>query len=295
MKIKHILNEQLIKNTGTYSADLIPQVKKIQTLLQRLGYDVGTTGIDGKYGPRTEKAVRRFQQDNSLKVDGIVGPKTLAVLSASKSRSPRGNMPSIQNTNTNTRAVNQGIATTAKTSGSLSSMRQKFKQELQDAEFLDVVLALATAEVGPSNDSAQRAVLETLMNRAIAYNRSIRKEVYGGYYQPINQSATINKRLATIKANQQLRSKVLANLKAVLAGSNDSNVALHNASAGIAKTAHSLADVRAVIGGETFYNKTNPAGDKHYGGGYSGVRNKEQKFVNLVLQSLKNIQTGPQK
>lgn len=284
MKIKHILNEQLIKNTGTYPADLIPQVKKIQTLLQRLGYDVGTTGIDGKYGPRTEKAVRRFQQDNSLKVDGIVGSETLAALSASKSRSPRGNIPSIQNTKT----VNQGIATNAKANGSLSSMRQKFKQELQDAEFLDVVLALATAEVGPSNDSAQRAVLETLMNRAIAYNRSIRKEVYGGYYQPINQSATINKRLATIKSNPQLRKKVLDNLKAVLAGSNDSNVALHNASAGIAKTAQSLADVRAVIGGETFYNKTKPAGDEHYGGGYSGVRNKEQKFVDLVLQSLKN-------
>lgn len=96
MKIKHILNEQLIKNTGTYSADLIPQVKKIQTLLQRLGYDVGTTGIDGKYGPRTEKAVRRFQQDNSLKVDGIVGSETLAALSASKSRSPRGQLTNVQ-------------------------------------------------------------------------------------------------------------------------------------------------------------------------------------------------------
>jgi hypothetical protein len=44
-----------------------------------------------------------------------------------------------------------------------------------------------------------------------------------------------------------------------------------------------LGDVRKVInygsGNETFYNKTNPAGDVHYGGGYSGTRNIEQKWL----------------
>lgn len=118
MKIKQILNEQVIKNTGTYPADLIPQVKKIQTLLQRLGYDVGTTGIDGKYGPRTEKAVRRFQQDNSLKVDGIVGSETVKALTATKGRSPRGQLTNVQTAATPTSTSKSVSSATSNTDSS---------------------------------------------------------------------------------------------------------------------------------------------------------------------------------
>ena len=37
---------------------------------------MGTPAIDGKFGPNTENAVKKFQQDNQLKVDGIAGPET---------------------------------------------------------------------------------------------------------------------------------------------------------------------------------------------------------------------------
>jgi len=43
-------------------------VRNIQAGLQRLGYDAGPA--DGHYGPQTEAAIRRFQQDNGLAVDG---------------------------------------------------------------------------------------------------------------------------------------------------------------------------------------------------------------------------------
>ena len=51
-----------------------------QTLLAGLGYDLGTTGTDGQYGPRTATAVRRFQHNNGLTPDGIIGQATWKLL-----------------------------------------------------------------------------------------------------------------------------------------------------------------------------------------------------------------------
>lgn len=55
-----------------------PDVREMQSKLIQLGYGVGT--LDGKFGPATESAVRKFQQDHGLKVDGIAGPKTISAL-----------------------------------------------------------------------------------------------------------------------------------------------------------------------------------------------------------------------
>lgn len=41
-------------------------VKAMQRRLEELGYSVGSTGIDGKYGPRTSRAVVAFKRDNNL-------------------------------------------------------------------------------------------------------------------------------------------------------------------------------------------------------------------------------------
>lgn len=50
------------------------RVKKIQRRLKELGYYEGA--IDGIYGPSTEGAVKAFQREEGLAVDGIVGPNT---------------------------------------------------------------------------------------------------------------------------------------------------------------------------------------------------------------------------
>ena len=52
----------------------------LQTLLSDRGYNLGSYGIDGDFGPATENAVRTFQKDHGLTVDGIAGPKTWAAL-----------------------------------------------------------------------------------------------------------------------------------------------------------------------------------------------------------------------
>lgn len=51
-------------------------VEFVQGILDDLGYDLGSHGIDGKFGPDTANAVKEYQKDNKLKVDGVVGPET---------------------------------------------------------------------------------------------------------------------------------------------------------------------------------------------------------------------------
>lgn len=53
-------------------------VLRMQKALVSLGYATG--GTDGKFGPTTEKAVRQFQKDNGLTVDGAAGSATLTLL-----------------------------------------------------------------------------------------------------------------------------------------------------------------------------------------------------------------------
>ena len=55
-------------------------VLDIQLDLTKLNYDIGPKGADRFFGPKTESAVKKFQQDNNLVVDGIVGKKTLEML-----------------------------------------------------------------------------------------------------------------------------------------------------------------------------------------------------------------------
>ncbi len=52
-------------------------VRDVQTALANAGIAVDT---DGVFGPATENAVREFQSQNGLVVDGIVGPGTRAAL-----------------------------------------------------------------------------------------------------------------------------------------------------------------------------------------------------------------------
>lgn len=54
------------------------EVKNIQTVLKQKGYYTGN--VDGIYGTITKNAVIRFQRDNGLAADGIVGPQTLKAL-----------------------------------------------------------------------------------------------------------------------------------------------------------------------------------------------------------------------
>ena len=51
-------------------------VKELQKELIKRGYNIGKYGVDGIFGNDTKKAVIKFQSDNNLVEDGIVGKNT---------------------------------------------------------------------------------------------------------------------------------------------------------------------------------------------------------------------------
>lgn len=55
-------------------------VTLLQTMLIQRGYNVGATGADGKFGNATLAAVKDFQKNNGLVVDGVVGKNTWTAL-----------------------------------------------------------------------------------------------------------------------------------------------------------------------------------------------------------------------
>jgi peptidoglycan hydrolase-like protein with peptidoglycan-binding domain len=59
-----------------------PEIADIQKVLVALGYDLPKYGIDGIRGLETSTAIRSFQRDNNLKVDGDPGPETVGKLNS---------------------------------------------------------------------------------------------------------------------------------------------------------------------------------------------------------------------
>ena len=83
-KVREITIDDIIKNNDNRAVIGFGSsgegVEEIQQILKDLEYDLGDGGIDGKYGSDTKKAVMKFQKDNDLQVDGVVGIETSSKL-----------------------------------------------------------------------------------------------------------------------------------------------------------------------------------------------------------------------
>ena len=58
----------------------IETTKELQEFLSE--YDFYNAEIDGKFGPQTETALRKFQESVKIKVDGKLGPETKSKIRA---------------------------------------------------------------------------------------------------------------------------------------------------------------------------------------------------------------------
>ena len=72
------LGARLLKLTDPHMEG--DDVEMLQELLMQLGYELPEYGADGDFGAETEKAVRAFQRDEGLEVDGKYGAKSHAAL-----------------------------------------------------------------------------------------------------------------------------------------------------------------------------------------------------------------------
>jgi peptidoglycan hydrolase-like protein with peptidoglycan-binding domain len=61
-------------------------VRRLQSRMSAVGFDTG--GVDGRFSPKTEVAVRQLQQRFDFAVDGVVGAKTWAVVAALENEGP---------------------------------------------------------------------------------------------------------------------------------------------------------------------------------------------------------------
>ena len=59
------------------------EVKKLQQKLFDMGYDIGTSGVDGIFGSKTKEALQKFQKDSKIKPTGIFDQKTFDKLGES--------------------------------------------------------------------------------------------------------------------------------------------------------------------------------------------------------------------
>ena len=123
-----------------------------------------------------------------------------------------------------------------------------------DPETKRKLYELMQAEVGGQGRDAQIAFMETVANRAAAEGRSIDSIVSDTrYYEPLQKGITRS-------VNSTTQAQYNSIFEEVVSGSNITNGATHNASAGVAISVYNGgydANVNSikVIGGETFYSK----------------------------------------
>lgn len=145
-------------------------VKDMQEKLQEIGYSVGNTGIDGKYGPRTRRAVQAFKQDYRTHVSNqdpaVMNTVDLEVLARVGNGIPKVQTPTAipQNGSAVSPQDLESLNFGGEQNDQAKNIADEFLgRELSEQEWNWLVRA-TVAEASP-NPEEQAAVMAVILNR----------------------------------------------------------------------------------------------------------------------------------
>lgn len=164
MRLKEFLKEDFKYMDPNMSGGLSKSsdrnaVKELQQWLNDNGYEAGS--VDGIYGSRTAGAVREFQKDNRLTVDGDAGTETISAMAKTNSTSSATRIkkakPQVDDKligKVDEKNINKALK------GSVESF---LGQEVDDYE-LDLLIR-ATASEASANAKERAGVAAVILNR----------------------------------------------------------------------------------------------------------------------------------
>lgn len=154
-----------------YPQEDMEAVRALQTKLEALGYDVGSTGIDGKYGPRTSRAVKAYKTDfNVQDTDNgrsITGAEIEAMNSAQPKEepTPTGNE---RHRGANSVTFNPEELEALDFGGADNDRAKSIAEEFLGSQISDAewnMLVRATVAEASPNQQERAAVMAVILNR----------------------------------------------------------------------------------------------------------------------------------
>tara|TARA_B100001287_G_scaffold266460_1_gene260437 strand:+ start:1087 stop:1893 length:807 start_codon:yes stop_codon:yes gene_type:complete len=136
-------------------------IRELQQWLNSNGYNAGA--VDGKYGGRTARAVRKFQRDADLTVDGDAGPMTITAMlkkgggSMMTPASLKKVKPTVDP------GLTKGIEDADVHQAAKGQMEDFLGSEISDSDY-EMLIRATAAEASP-NPKERAGVLAVMLNR----------------------------------------------------------------------------------------------------------------------------------
>ena len=167
-----------------YPAEDTEEVRALQRKLEELGYSVGSTGIDGKYGPRTSRAVAAYMRDRNITDTDRGRSIPQDQLTALASAEPVENPSPTGNERTSVAAFNPQDLEALDFGGPENEQAREIASEYLGREISDRdwdMLIRATWAESTNNPQELAAVMGVILNRVrenhSGYGASIRAQL----------------------------------------------------------------------------------------------------------------------
>lgn len=203
------------------------EVKKLQQSLINAGYDLGNA--DGIFGEKTQAAVKKYQQDNGLDVDGIAGTNTLGKLygttstgtqqNTQQAATPVSSIPSSYDSAADAAyqqalaALQQASKETPTYAGSYDTQLEEIYKQITNRDKFSYDLngdMLYQQYKDQYTNLGQMAMMDTMGQAAAltggygsSYSQAVGQQAYQGYLQQLNEVVPELYGMALDQYNQQ--------------------------------------------------------------------------------------------